>query len=857
MKRVSGLPAVVLLIAATLALLGGCARADLAGNEIYHAEIRRTQQGIPHIEAADWGSLGYGYGYVQAQDNLCTLADAFVTYRGERSANFGPDERPPTAASFGQPRNLDADFFFRLVDDQTVIEHYRSAQTLPLHQLIDGFAAGYNRYLGELQAGHFPSAHLACNGKPWVTRISADDIYRRLVAANLAGGATRFVPQIAQAQPPVTLAAPVAHASAGLPMPVQSIADEAAGDISGSPAEIKLTAAQLEMGGRAGIGSNALAFGAKVTHDGASMLFGNPHWFWRGPDRFYEAQLTIPGKLNVAGVSFLGVPLVMMGFNDNIAWTHTVSAARRFGLFQLTLDPTDPTRYLYDGRSVAMDAVPVTVQIRRADGTLQPVTRTLYRSRFGPLLDLASLSPALAWNAQHAFALHDINMDNTRAFENFLAWDQAVSLDDFMAIQKRLAATPWVNTFAVGRADPRVWFADIGAIPDVPDALAQNCTPPLGRAFDAQMPGVPFLDGSRSDCNWGNPARAPQPEGLPVAQMPALLRDDYVGNFNGSYWLTNATAPLTGYPTITGITGTQQSLRTRLGHELAAELQREPGGVTRGSLKRAVLDSRSMSEALMRQPILAALCADPATGVGTTNAAANWLVTLSPAEAKIPHAGFATASSNPQTVDLREACKVLHEWNGKANIDARGANLWDEFWRRANDLPDARLYRVPFDPAHPLTTPQGLNAGDPTVVEALRQALGQAVVALQKQGFKLDSTRGEMLYTQRDGKRIPLYGGCDAEGYFTVVCSQHMLDADGYSMDHNGHGESYVQLVSFGAHGVEADTLLAHSESDDPVSPHFADATRQFSNQSWLRFPFSEQAIAGDPELTRIRLEGR
>jgi acyl-homoserine-lactone acylase len=124
----------------------------------YSAEIRRTQAGIPHIKAADWGSLGYGYGYAQAQDNLCTLADAFVTYRGERSAWFGPDARPPSGATFGQPRNLDADFFFRLVDDAAAVERYRSAQPATLQTLIEGFAAGYNRYLGDLDAGRFPTS---------------------------------------------------------------------------------------------------------------------------------------------------------------------------------------------------------------------------------------------------------------------------------------------------------------------------------------------------------------------------------------------------------------------------------------------------------------------------------------------------------------------------------------------------------------------------------------------------------------------------------------------------------------------------------------------------------------------------
>lgn len=808
--------------AACALVLGACANSGVnssaaptqaTSHEPYRAEIRRTADGIAHIRANDWGGLGYGTGYAQAQDTLCTLADAFVTYRGERSAQFGPDAKPPAAASFGQPRNLDADFFFRFVVGDDAVARFRAAQTPRTRALVAGFAAGYDRYLDDLRAGRFAGAHAACSNAAWLRPIDADDVYRRLIAATLAGGEAHFVAAIANATPPSATAAPAAP-------------DEAA-----PHAAIDIAPSRFEIAQRDGIGSNAMAFGAGKTREGASLLFGNPHWFWQGPDRFYEAQLTIPGQLDVAGASFLGVPVVMIGFNRNVAWTHTVSQARRFGIFQLALVPGAPTHYLYDGRDEAMQAVRVTVPVREAGGTLASVTRTLYRSRFGPLINLASMSPALAWNAQHAFALRDVNADNARVFENFLAWDGAASLDDFIAIQKRYAAAPWVNTFAIGRGDARVWFADIGAVPGVSDALAQACTPALGRAFDAKAPGVPFLDGSKSACEWQSAPNAPQARALGVADMPSLLRDDYVGNFNGSYWLTNPAAPLTGFPRVTGITGTPQSLRTRLGHALAAQLQAAPGGVTRAALEQGVLASRSMSEALLRRPLLDAVCKHDAPG-------------LAP--------GHAPGSDD---ADVAQACAVLAKWDGTARTSARGANLWDEFWRRASALPPEKLYRTPFDPAAPLTTPSGLDTADAATVAALRHALGEAVRALRGFGFAADSTRGELLYTQRGATRVPLYGGCNDAGYFTVVCAQHPLDAGGYAMDGSGHGDSYVQVVSFGEHGVDADTLLAHSLSDDPASPHYSDATREFASGTWRRFRFTESEIAADPALTVTTLQ--
>jgi acyl-homoserine-lactone acylase len=804
-----------MLGALTCAWMAGCAtspdepgasasasvEASQSSQTAFSAEIRRTRDGIPHIRAADWGSLGFGYGYVQAQDNLCTLADGFVTYRGERAEYFGADARPTSPSTFGQPRNLDADFFFRSVADQPAVERYRTAQSPELRTLIDGFAAGYDRYLTDLNSSGASGAHAACRGKPWVRPITADDIWRRLIAANLAGGSARFVQPIASAHPP----------KPGTP----PRGENAPGTTS--------TTLRFPIGESPGIGSNALAFGAPVMRDSRSILFGNPHWFWRGPDRFYQAQLTIPGTVNVAGVSFLGVPLIVLGFNENIAWTHTVSSARRFGIFQLTLDPADPTRYMVDGQSEPMTPVPLTLRARLADGTLETVTRTLYRTRYGPVIDLSAMAPGLGWNAQRAYALRDVNADNTRAFQNFFAWNQARTLNDFIAIQKRYAAMPWANTFAIGRGDARVYFADIGPIPDAPDALVDSCTTPAGRAFANRVPGVPFLDGSKSACAWRVDAGSVQPGALPIDQLPSVVRGDYVGNFNDSYWLTNANAPLTGYPRIAGATGVEQSLRTRYGHLLAARLQRDPGGITREALESAVLETNSMSERLYRKPLLDTVC------------------TLNDAQSA-----------------LKDACDVLRNWNGSADIDARGANLWDEFWMRVTKIAPERLYASSFDPNKPLATPSGFNIDNPGVVQDLRQALGGAALALSLNGFPLDSRRGDLLYTERNGARVPLFGGCDEQGYFTVVCARRPLDNKGYPMDANGQGDSYVQVVSFGAAAgsVEADTMLSHSESDDPASPHSGDATRAFSAKHWQRFPFTDQAIDTDPGVSRVVISG-
>ncbi|WP_339385881.1 penicillin acylase family protein [Burkholderia sp. Ac-20379] len=789
LKRLRGMAGALLAAAATVS----CSSFPAHGPAAYHASLSRTADGIPHVTADDWGSLGYGDGYAQASDNLCTMAQAFVTYRGERSRYFGGDGKLVDASTLGHPSNLDSDFFFRLVDTDAAVARYRDSQSPEIRALVRGFAAGYDRYLGELRMGGAPGAHAACRDAAWVAPIGEGDVYRRLYAANLAGGMTRFITAIANAQPPSAGGQP-AHEAA----PHAALPDE------------KQLADQLAVGGRVGIGSNALAFGADGGQHGRPVLLGNPHWFWAGPDRFYEARLTLPGKLDVSGASFLGVPVVMIGFNKDVAWTHTVSSTRRFGIFDLSLDPGQPATYRYEGKPEAMIPVPLSVQVRQADGSLKAVERTLYRTRFGPAISLSQFSPQLGWSATKAYAIADVNAENFRIFENFLEWGQARSLDQFIATQKRLAAMPWVNTVAIGRNDPRVWYADIGAVPNVPDALAEACTTPVGKLADRLVPGVPFLDGSRAACAWRDTPGAAQAGTFAADEMPSLLRRDFVGNMNNSYWLANPAAPMTRHPAIFGPWGKGLSLRARFGYWFAqhriAGTDGYPGAkASDADVRQFALDSRAMSAELFKQPLLDAACTVKS-------------VTL-PVPGK---------PGVQRSVSIDDACRVLRGWRNTSAIDDRGAVLWDAVWAALQKIDPATLYAVPFDPADPVNTPRDLRA-DPA---SLARVLGAAVASMQDKGLALDAARGDVLSVDLGGTPVPLFGGCEDPGYFTSACATDERAGRPVATS-SLFGNTYLQVVSFDATGAVAHTLLAPSESDDPASPFHANGTRRYQQRQW------------------------
>ena len=159
-----------------------------------------------------------------------------------------------------------------MISDDVIAELVKQ-QPETLVKMVDGFAAGYNRYVRELKAGGSAGAHAACRDQPWLQPVTSTDIFRRMYSANLAGGFSNFLPNIANAT------APAATAVARLGNKGRS----ASAATQLAKAEIRLPA--LQVGGHEGVGSNMFGFGTAATGDESPLLFGNPHWYWRGPRR--------------------------------------------------------------------------------------------------------------------------------------------------------------------------------------------------------------------------------------------------------------------------------------------------------------------------------------------------------------------------------------------------------------------------------------------------------------------------------------------------------------------------------------------------------------------------------------------
>lgn len=759
------------------ALLAGCAGTPIQpADDARSITIDRTTFGVPHITANNLESLGYGVAYAYAQDNICMTAEQLVTARGQRSAHFGAT----TSGLLGRRYlpNEQIDLFIAAHMDDTRLEQAWANTSADVQALVRGYVAGYNRYL----ADHASRLPRECHGKAWVQPMKLAE-YRRLVEITaVQAGIAALADGMLGAQPPS------AHPSA--PPSAKARADTTdLTDAAQALRDIGLLDSPL--------GSNAWAFGKQTTDNGSGMLLGNPHFPWSGPNRFYEMHLTVPGRFDVMGAGIGSFPLVSIGFNRDVAWSHTVSTGKRFTLYELALKPGDPTTYLVDGKPEKMQAR--TVQTSTGDNNARSTgkSQTVWSTRWGPVVVVPRAG--LGWTEQTAYALRDANTGNTRMLDAALSFASARNVDELRQAHAGLGL-PWVNTLAADRQG-QVLYADVSVVPDVDAAQLQRCAPSKSAAALLRGAGLVVLNGARSDCAWRTDSASPVPGLTPMARMPVAVRSDWVQNSNDSFFHTHPAQRFEGISPLVGDAAvTRPRTRSSL-IEIPEMLGR--GKVTLQAMQDQLFENRNFM-AQVTLPDLLAAC---------------------------PQAPSASAV---------EACAVLGKWSRRNGVDDRGAHLFREFWRSARSIPG--VHRKPFDSTQPADTPTGLNFADPAVATKIWQSLDGAVKAVRQAGFALDAKLGDVQRPAITDTPIALHGGEEFEGVLNNLGRQEPapITAQGLRID---YGTSYLQAVTFDARGPVANAVLVYGQSTHSESPHATDQMREFASQRLHARPFHGEDI--------------
>jgi acyl-homoserine-lactone acylase len=795
----------------------------------YSASIRRTAHGIPHIVAEDLGSLAYGMGYSFARNHVCILADQIIKVRSERARYLGPGPGNTYAGS---------DFAYLSLGIYERARNTFSSQPAEVQEILKGYVAGYNRFVRDSSAA-LPAP---CTGADWVKPIDEIDLLAYSYSLGLTGSASQLVLAIAAAEPPRP--------------PAGGGKVDGAQKAAPSPGVVPLDSVQFTRPHLEDVGSNGWAIGAQKSETGHGMVVANPHFPWEGELKLWESHLTVPGQLNVYGVGLMGVPAVLIGFNDNVAWTHTFSAGQRMTMYGLRLVPGKPTSYYYDGQEREMIARDHTILVKLPEGSVTNITRRMYSSHYGPIFVIPPTSatdPGILWTTQSVLSFRDTNLDNTQLLAQFVGMNMAGSMQEFQQVYAQRQGIPWVNTMAADRAGT-VWYTDASPTANLSDAAlarwqaASNGGDPLTTLLWRNL-NLVLLDGSNSGNEWQNDPAARSPGLLPFSRMPQLENKEFVFNANDSYWLANPNQKLEGFSPLQGLERNQQSLRTRMNATLLTEVRADgasgaDGKFSRGELETAILNNRSMSGELLHAGVTARCD------------------------------GVTTVDLNGTPVDISEACTVLKAWDTRYDTTSVGAVVWREFLSAI--AVNQNVFAVPFDPANPLTTPHTLAPAPSTGNDPVLIALAQAVTMVRGAGFRVNQPLGELQYSPRvAGQRIPIHGGQGLDGTANVVSytttksttplgdftaprtaprnPRTGLSREGYVVN---SGTSFLMSMEFTSTGVNARALLTYGETSNPASEYFADQTLMFSNKEWRPILFTDEQITSSEDFQQVKVIG-
>ena len=435
--------------------------------------IRRDTYGVPHILASTEEAAAFGHGYVAAEDHVLEIARLFLKARSEESGWFGE-------------KYAESDFATKELRMYEGAEAGYARMPPWVQRILDGYASGYNRYV-QNHRSELPE---------WAKPVTGIDVLahaRRVIVMEFS-------------------------------MNLRQLRD--LGRRSSSAAS--------DPDDRFLRGSNMWALGKGRTVSGKGILLGNPHLAWGGSQIFHEVHLTVPGKVNISGTSLIGMPGVAIGFNENLGWSHTVNLHDSDDVYELTLDPNDDHRYLYDGRPLPMEKRELSIQVKTEAGI---VTRKkeAYSSHYGPVLK---------WDAGKAYAFKSANIDEYRFVEQWNLMTKARNLEEFRSVLD-MQAIPMFNICYADK-EGNVLYIFNGRFPDRP----------AGYDWAGVVPG------NTSQTEWNRI--------LPESRLPQLINPPgwYVQNSNSAPWYTNLRALIDRRQYHDALTPNVNGLRTQLSLEM-------------------------------------------------------------------------------------------------------------------------------------------------------------------------------------------------------------------------------------------------------------------------------------------------
>ncbi len=399
-------------------------------------DVLYDDRGVPHIFAANEEDAYRVLGYVVARDRLFQMDLQTRATKG-------------TLAELAGARLVSVDSSSRALGLARAAEAKFAAldKSAPSYRALAAYSDGVNAWIDGLKPRDYPMEYRLLGGKPakWepvntlyflmrmnLTLSFNDASLARMRAQALVGkaAADALLPVNSPIQEPIQPNGASAPRFDFTQLPAPSGGDTSLVTLaSAREAEID---ALLAMGvvrpGVDGIGSNNWAVAPARTRDKHAILAGDPHLDLSLPSVWYEAHLVVPGVLDVAGVTFPGVPGVIIGFNREAAWTFTNGQSDVNDYYAETVDDVNrPRKYMLDGAWQAITLKPE--QYRGPSGSVL-MTDTLLFTHRGPMRRFRGQWLSMRWTA----------LEPSVELEGFIGAMRARNVTDWLASMENMRA---------------------------------------------------------------------------------------------------------------------------------------------------------------------------------------------------------------------------------------------------------------------------------------------------------------------------------------------------------------------------------------------------------------------------------
>jgi len=375
-------------------------------------EVIRDTSGVPHIFASNKHDLFFAQGFVQAQDRFWQMELNRRTANGTLSEIFGEIalETDVSSRTFG---------FSRLG-----IQDYRDS-TVEVKEILQAFTEGVNAFLKGTNS-KLPVEFTLLRYKPEPWRPEDTSALSRLMLWQLSHAwlgeivKKRIIDAVgAEKAAELEIIYPKDNPCT-LPEGIEFNVFE--GDILKAFKGPFLHKSQ---------GSNGWAISKEKSDTNHAYLCNDMHLALMLPGIWYETHLESP-DFHVTGVSLPGMPLILVGHNDSIAWGSTLAFTDAEDVFIEKFNPDNPNQYEFRGQWEEAEVIKEEFNVK---GKKEPIIENIILTRHGPII-----SKAIGYQEKR-IAVNSMALKPSKALQGYLQLNLAKNWDDFVSSMKYIDST--------------------------------------------------------------------------------------------------------------------------------------------------------------------------------------------------------------------------------------------------------------------------------------------------------------------------------------------------------------------------------------------------------------------------------